>query len=156
MGYFQHSKWSDGKRCSVKVRWGISLRIWLYFFISKSGCKYSHSNSYNFARWSSYRWSLGRLWFACSQQCVAMWYPSTWWSPVKSLFVHLNQGVPRQETDDFARFNLRAVYTCRGDFNVYREVRQLTDKSFHNWLRFLVTHNVKYHKFFQMRVYIRA
>ena len=49
MGSFQQSKRSDNKRCTVKVRWGIFIRNLTVFFILKSGCKYSHTNSSNFA-----------------------------------------------------------------------------------------------------------
>ena len=49
MGSFQQCKRSDNKRCTVKVRWGIFIRNLTVFFILKSGCKYSHTNSSNFA-----------------------------------------------------------------------------------------------------------
>ena len=48
-GSFQHSKRSDNKWCTVEVRWSIFMRIWLYFYIPKRSCKYSHTNPYNFA-----------------------------------------------------------------------------------------------------------
>ena len=49
MGSFQHSKRSDSKRCTVEVRWDIFIENLTVFFIPKSGRKYSHTNSYNFA-----------------------------------------------------------------------------------------------------------
>ena len=36
MGFFQHSKWSDNKGCTVEVGLGIFIECWLYF-IPKSG-----------------------------------------------------------------------------------------------------------------------
>ena len=44
MGSFQQCKRSDNKRCTVKGIWNLTV-----FFILKSGCKYSHTNSSNFA-----------------------------------------------------------------------------------------------------------
>ena len=49
MGSFQHSKWSDSKRYTVEVRWGIFIENLTVLFIPNSGWKYSHTNSCNFA-----------------------------------------------------------------------------------------------------------
>ena len=49
MASFQHSKWSDSKQCTLEVRRGICIKNLTQFFIPKSGRKYSHTNSYNFA-----------------------------------------------------------------------------------------------------------
>ena len=48
MSSFQHSKRSDNKQCIVEVKGGIFIEFF-FFFIPKSGRKYSHTNSYNFA-----------------------------------------------------------------------------------------------------------
>ena len=74
MASFQHSKWSDSKQCTLEVRWAICIENLTQFFIPKSGRKYSHTNSYNFAdsyfaRWSSHSWSLGRLWRNLREVC---------------------------------------------------------------------------------------
>ena len=68
---FQHSKRSDNKRCTVKVRWGIFIENLTYFFIPKSGCKYSHTNSYNFAMTpiSQDDHFTTRAWAACQFTC---------------------------------------------------------------------------------------
>ena len=34
MGFFQNSKWSDNKRCTVEVRLGISIENLIVFFSS--------------------------------------------------------------------------------------------------------------------------
>ena len=49
MGSFHQSKRSDNKWYAVKVRWGIFIENLTYYFIPKSGRKYSHTNSYNSA-----------------------------------------------------------------------------------------------------------
>ena len=37
MGFFQHSKWSDNKGCTVEVRLGIFIEYFYLYFIPKSG-----------------------------------------------------------------------------------------------------------------------
>ena len=50
MSSFQHSKRSDNKQCTVEVKGGIFIEnLMHFFFIPKSGRKYSQTNSYNFA-----------------------------------------------------------------------------------------------------------
>ena len=34
MGFFQHSKWSDNKRCTMEVRFGIFIENLIVFFYS--------------------------------------------------------------------------------------------------------------------------
>ena len=46
MSSFQHSKWSDNKRCTVEVGWGIFIEnTTIFFFVPNSGRKYSIKNS---------------------------------------------------------------------------------------------------------------
>ena len=49
MGSFRHSKRSDSKRCTAEVKCDIYIENLTVFFIPKSGLKYSHTNSYNYA-----------------------------------------------------------------------------------------------------------
>ena len=94
MGSFQHSKWSDNKRCTVEVKWGIFIENWLYFFIHKSVRKNSHTNSYNFAMTliSQDDHLTAGTWVACGMRDLAnasLW-SRKWWSKLKTTFLFLS------------------------------------------------------------------
>ena len=94
MGSFQHSKWSDNKRCTVEVKWGIFIENWLYFFIHKSVRKHSHTNSYNFAMTliSQDDHLTAGTWVACGMRNLAnasLW-SRKWWSKLKTTFLFLS------------------------------------------------------------------
>ena len=46
MSSFQHSNWSDNKRCTVEVGWSIFIeKTTIFFLVPNSGRKYSIKNS---------------------------------------------------------------------------------------------------------------
>ena len=50
MASLQRSKWSDNKQCTVEIRRGVLIENLIVILLPESGRKYSHTNSYNFAR----------------------------------------------------------------------------------------------------------
>ena len=68
----QHSKRSDSKQCTVEVRWGIFIENLTIFFNPQSSCKYSQTNSYNFAMTLIFQDDhlTAGAWAACEWVCM--------------------------------------------------------------------------------------